>query len=76
MQAPDKDEASTGCIISQGDLFMSGTQSGLLGPTTTSELFHPSQHYQTWTTMPATKELKDLLQRYTGWQGVPRPPGM
>ncbi|KAM0045434.1 putative pectate lyase [Helianthus debilis subsp. tardiflorus] len=74
-KAPDKEEASTGCIISQGDLFMSGTQPGLLGPTATSGLFHPSQHYQTWTVVPATKELKNLLQRYTGWQAVPRPPG-
>ncbi|KAI3822636.1 hypothetical protein L1987_10231 [Smallanthus sonchifolius] len=74
-KAPDKEEASTGCIISQGDLFMSGTQPGLLEPSATSGSFHPSQHYQTWTVVPATKELKNLFQRFTGWQDVPRPPG-
>ncbi|KAL8217024.1 hypothetical protein R6Q57_023861 [Mikania cordata] len=74
--APDKEEASSGCIISHGDLFMSGTQPGLLEPTAISGgLFHPSQHYQTWTVVPATKELKNLLQHCTGWQDVPCPPG-
>ncbi|KAD4384374.1 hypothetical protein E3N88_24542 [Mikania micrantha] len=69
------EEASSGCIISHGDLFMSGTQLGLLEPATISGgSFHPSQHYQTWTVVPATKELKNLLQHCTGWQDVPCPP--
>ncbi|GKF04033.1 hypothetical protein Tco_0034701, partial [Tanacetum coccineum] len=25
---------------------------------------------------PASKELKDIIQHCTGWQDVPRPPGM
>ncbi|GJZ01672.1 hypothetical protein Tco_0519633 [Tanacetum coccineum] len=33
-KAGDKEEACSGCIISEGDLFMTGTQPGLLEPTT------------------------------------------
>ncbi|XP_071697570.1 putative pectate lyase 17 isoform X2 [Rutidosis leptorrhynchoides] len=73
-QAGDKEEASTGCIISEGDLFMSGTQPGSLEHATSSSSFHPTQHYQTWTLEPATKELQQVLQHCTGWQAIPRPP--
>ncbi|KAJ0940963.1 putative pectate lyase [Helianthus annuus] len=72
-KAADKEEASTGSIISDDDLFMDDTQSGLLEPICSS--FHPSQHYETWTVMSATNELKHVLQHCTGWQDVPRPPG-
>ncbi|PWA40623.1 hypothetical protein CTI12_AA561160 [Artemisia annua] len=74
-KAGDRDEACSGCIISEGDLFMTGTQSGLLEPTAASSLFHPLQHYERWTVEPATKELKQIIQHCTGWQNVPRPPG-
>lgn len=75
MQADDKEEACTGCIVSEGDLFVAGTQAGLLGPDATSSFFHPSQYYETWTVEPATMELKDVLKHCTGWQQVPRPAG-
>ncbi|CAH1452205.1 unnamed protein product [Lactuca virosa] len=71
-KAGDKEEACTGCIVSEGDLFVAGTQAGLLASDAT---FHPSQHYETWTVEPATMELKSLLQHCTGWQQVPRPAG-
>ncbi|GJY34807.1 hypothetical protein Tco_0419276 [Tanacetum coccineum] len=74
-RAGDKEEACSGCIISEGDLFMTGTQPGLLEPTAASSLFHPHQHYERWTVEPASKELKDIIQHCTGWQDVPRPPG-
>ncbi|CAI9289640.1 unnamed protein product [Lactuca saligna] len=74
-KAGDKEEACTGCIVSEGDLFMAGTQAGLLAPDATSGLFHPSQHYEKCTVEPATMELKDVLKHCTGWQQVPRPAG-
>lgn len=74
-KAGDKEEACTGCIVSEGDLFMTGTQAGLLGPDATSSFFHPSQYYEKWTIEPATMELKHVLQHCTGWQQVPRPAG-
>ena len=61
--------------MSEGDLFMAGTQAGLLAPDATSGLFHPSQHYEKCSVEPATMELKDVLQHCTGWQQVPRPAG-
>ncbi|GKA23645.1 hypothetical protein Tco_0709678 [Tanacetum coccineum] len=60
--AGDKEEACSGCIISEGDLFMTGTQQGLLEPTTANSLFHPNQHYERWTVEPASEELKDIIQ--------------
>ncbi|GJX40316.1 retrovirus-related pol polyprotein from transposon TNT 1-94 [Tanacetum coccineum] len=69
-EAGDKEEACSGCIISEGDLFMTGTQPGLLEPTAASSLFHPHQHYERWTVEPASKELKDIIQHCTGWQDV------
>ncbi|GKE04467.1 hypothetical protein Tco_1396485, partial [Tanacetum coccineum] len=66
----DKEEACSGCIISEGDLFMTGTQQGLLEPTTANSLFHPNQHYERWTVEPASEELKDIIQHCTGWQDV------
>ncbi|XP_071698567.1 uncharacterized protein [Rutidosis leptorrhynchoides] len=74
-KAGDKEEASTGCIISQGDFFIPGTQPGLLEHATSSSSFHPTQYYQTWTVEPATNELQQILQHCTGWQPIPRPPG-
>lgn len=71
-KAGDKEEACSGCIISEGDLFIAGTQSGLL--TQSSCSFHPSQHYQKWTIEPATMDLKHLLHHSTGWQPVACPP--
>ncbi|KAF5819476.1 putative pectate lyase [Helianthus annuus] len=75
-KAADKEEECTGCIISEGDLFLDGTKSGLLEPAATSSPFHPNEYYQIWTVVPATNELKHVLQHCTGWQDVPRPPGL
>ncbi|GJV46884.1 hypothetical protein Tco_1437096 [Tanacetum coccineum] len=58
----DKEEACSDCIMSQGDLFMAGTQHGLLEPTTANSLFHPHQHYERWTVEHASEELKDIIQ--------------
>ncbi|KAI3716637.1 hypothetical protein L1987_67651 [Smallanthus sonchifolius] len=53
-KAADKEEECSGCIISEGDLFMTGAKSGLSEPTAASSPFYPSQYYQRWTVVPAT----------------------
>lgn len=72
-KATDKEEATTGCINSEGDLFISATQAGLMTKDTAHKMFHPSEHYPIWTVEPPTDDLKQVLQHCTGWQSVPRP---
>ncbi|KAL1815990.1 hypothetical protein ACET3Z_018564 [Daucus carota] len=72
-KAGDKEEASSGCIISEGDLFITGTQAGLLNIADQQTTFHPSEFYKTCTVEPSTDSLKQVLQHCTGWQSVPRP---
>ncbi|XP_021289406.1 probable pectate lyase 4 [Herrania umbratica] len=72
-KATDKEGPCTGCIRSEGDLFISGTQAGLLTENAMSNLFHPSEYYPTWTVEPPTDTLKHVIQHCTGWQCVPRP---
>ncbi|MBA0558533.1 hypothetical protein Golob_015547, partial [Gossypium lobatum] len=72
-KAADKDEACSGCIRSEGDLFMTGTQAGLLTENVMSNMFHPSEYYPTWTVEPPSEALKHIVQQFTGWQSVPRP---
>lgn len=75
-KAGDKEAAASGHIWSEGDLFISGTQAGLMTETKSvgATAFHPSQHYTTWTVSPPTEDLKQLLHHCTGWQCVARPP--
>ncbi|XP_022767470.1 probable pectate lyase 4 isoform X2 [Durio zibethinus] len=70
-KATDRDEACTGCIKSEGDLFTVGTQAGLMN--VMSNVFHPSEYYPTWTVEAPTDALKHVIQHCTGWQSVPRP---
>lgn len=63
----------TGCIRSEGDLFVSETQAGLMTMSADRNMFHPSEYYPTWTVEPPTRDLKHVLQHCTGWQSVPRP---
>ncbi|KAK6152436.1 hypothetical protein DH2020_015071 [Rehmannia glutinosa] len=72
-QASDKAEECTGCIRSEGDLFVSGTQPGLMPLPNESCVFHPSEYYETWTVEAPTDGLKHFLQHRTGWQGIQRP---
>ncbi|XP_028055872.1 probable pectate lyase 4 [Camellia sinensis] len=72
-KATDKEEASTGCIKSEGDVFLYGTQGSLLTTATADNIFHPSEYYPTWTVEAPTDALKKVLQQCTGWQSVPRP---
>ncbi|CAN1775533.1 Probable pectate lyase 4 [Linum perenne] len=72
-KATDREEPSTGQIRSEGDLFISGTQSGIMTAAGEACIFHPSEYYNTWTVQPAAETLKQLLQGCTGWQAVPLP---
>ncbi|EYU38485.1 hypothetical protein ABFS82_12G135900 [Erythranthe guttata] len=72
-KAADKAQECTGCIRSEGDLFVTGTQPGLVPLPSESCVFQPSEYYQTWTVETATNDLKQFLQNCTGWQGIPRP---
>lgn len=70
-KAADKEEERTGCLRSEGDLFINGTQAGLM--TVASEMFHPREFYPTWTVEAPSDALKQVLHHCTGWQCVPRP---
>ncbi|RXI02317.1 hypothetical protein DVH24_026847 [Malus domestica] len=72
-KAADKETAVTGHIRFEGDLFVTGTQAGLSPDGGEHCMFHPTQHYQTWTKGPPVDDLMHVLQHCTGWQGVPRP---
>ncbi|KAJ6750051.1 hypothetical protein OIU85_000659, partial [Salix viminalis] len=72
-KAADKEKAKSGCIRSEGDLFVTGTQAGLVTNDGEYCMFHPSEYYPTWTVEPPTDSLKQVLQHCTGWQCVPRP---
>ncbi|XP_061955832.1 probable pectate lyase 4 [Populus nigra] len=72
-KAADKEKARSGSIRSEGDLFVTGTQAGLMTEDGECSMFHPSEYYPTWTVEPPTDSLKQVLQHCTGWQCVPRP---
>ncbi|KAK3016109.1 hypothetical protein RJ639_006353 [Escallonia herrerae] len=72
-KAADREEASSGCIKSEGDFFVTGTQVGLLPSTSESSSFHPSEYYPTWTVDAPSDDLKHILQHCTGWQSIARP---
>lgn len=72
-KAADREGECTGCIKSEGDLFLPGTQSGLLSLATEESVFHPSEYYPTWTIEAPSDSLKIALQHCTGWQSMPRP---
>ncbi|KAL9258868.1 putative pectate lyase 4 [Drosera capensis] len=66
-KAADKEEAATGHIISEGDLFLNGAQAGLAPLTFENCVFHPSEFYPTWTIEPPSDSLKHILQHCSGW---------
>ncbi|RVW49384.1 putative pectate lyase 4 [Vitis vinifera] len=71
--AADMEEAKSGLIRSEGDLFLNGVQSCLLTGIGEECIFHPSEYYPTWTMEMASDSLKSVLQVCTGWQAIPRP---
>ncbi|XP_050238412.1 probable pectate lyase C [Mercurialis annua] len=75
-KAADKDEAGSGYIRSEGDVFEAGTEAGLMSETDECCMFNPSDCYPAWTAEAPTDALKQALQNNTGWQCLPRPPDL
>ncbi|KAL8129779.1 hypothetical protein V2J09_018934 [Rumex salicifolius] len=75
-KAADKDEEATGCIRSEGDLFVHGTQSGLRNLPKENSVFHPSEFYNSWSVQPPSESLKHLLMHCIGWQSLQCPPDL
>ncbi|KAL9239104.1 hypothetical protein vseg_013455 [Gypsophila vaccaria] len=73
-KADDKECEATGCIKSEGELFLNGAESGAQPLASEDSVFHPSEFYSTWTVEQPSESLKNFLQHCTGWQNVPRPP--
>ncbi|KAK9756789.1 hypothetical protein RND81_01G121300 [Saponaria officinalis] len=73
-KAADKEYGATGCIKSEGDLFMNGAISGARPLSCEDAVFHPSEFYSTWTVEPPSESLKQILQHCTGWQNIHRAP--
>ncbi|KAL9235668.1 hypothetical protein vseg_010410 [Gypsophila vaccaria] len=73
-KAADKECEATGCVISEGDVFLSGALPGARPLANGESVFHPSEFYDTWTVEPPTDSLKHILQHCTGWQNIPRLP--
>ncbi|XP_051130276.1 probable pectate lyase 4 [Andrographis paniculata] len=72
-KAGDKDLECTGHVKSEGDMFTSATQPGLMALPNDSCVFHPSEYYETWTVEAPSENLKRVLQHCAGWQNVARP---
>lgn len=70
-KAADKEEEATGCIKSEGDLFLNGAEPGLCPLANEDSVFHPSEFYNAWTVEPPAESHKHVLQLCTGWQNVP-----
>ncbi|KAK6929280.1 Pectate lyase, partial [Dillenia turbinata] len=69
----DKEEAKTGLLRSEGDVFLNGAQSHILRSSGTDCMFHLREFYQTWTMEQPSDSLKCILQVCTGWQSIPLP---
>ncbi|CAO2182413.1 unnamed protein product [Urochloa humidicola] len=76
-QAADKDQSSSGLILSEGDLFLNGAQQCAADASDAAgdELwdFNVQDFYQSCSVQPTSVALKMLLQCCTGWQPVPLP---
>ncbi|KAF2318649.1 hypothetical protein GH714_009566 [Hevea brasiliensis] len=65
-KAADKEEAKSGLIISEGDVFLNGAQSCLLTGVGEECVFHPSEYYPTWTLEAPSDSLKAVVQICAG----------
>lgn len=70
-KAADREEHSSGCIHSEGDLFLNGAQAPQQGP---ENVFKAHEFYPTWTMEPPTDALREIIQLCSGWQNIQRPP--
>lgn len=70
-KAADREEHSSGCIRSEGDLFLNGAQAPQQGP---ENVFKAHEFYPTWTMESPTDALREIIQLCSGWQSIERPP--
>lgn len=70
-KAADKDQAVSGSIRSEGDLFLKGAR-GV--PKSPEKVFDVRAYYSHWTLEPATPELAQKVASLAGWQSIPLPP--
>lgn len=63
-----------GLVRSENDLFLNGAQPPMLTGASEECVFHPSEHYPTWTVEPPSETLKQIMNICTGWQSLSRPP--
>nr|XP_011469728.1 PREDICTED: putative pectate lyase 21 isoform X2 [Fragaria vesca subsp. vesca] len=73
-KAADREEAKSGFIRSEGDVFLNGAQPCTLTGFSEDCMFHPSEFYPVWTMEAASDSLKGVLHILTGWQPIQRPP--
>ncbi|XP_078435459.1 pectin lyase-like superfamily protein [Wolffia australiana] len=70
-KATDRDCEATGCIRSEGDLFVNGAVATLA--TDPRGVFRAEEFYATWTMGPAGEQLKHVIRAVAGWQKTRRP---
>lgn len=70
VQAADKENPSSGWVISEGDIFLNGAQVCLPKESIKDCTFHPSEFYPKWTVEAPSESLKEILRHCTGWQSV------
>lgn len=64
-------EAETGCIRSEGDVFLSGADACL--STDPAGVFRAEEFYSSWTMGPPGEALMEAVSAAAGWQKVQRP---
>lgn len=74
VQAADREEAMSGLIKSENDLFLNGALPYLLIGPSVECMFKASENYPICTMEAPSPGLKEALQVCTGWQAIPRPP--
>lgn len=66
----DKEEATSGCLRSEGDLFLNGAQVVQKDP---EKVFKAHEFYPTWTMESASTALREVVQLCCGCKSVQRP---
>ncbi|CAA6669351.1 unnamed protein product [Spirodela intermedia] len=71
-KAPDREEAETGCIRSEGDVFLKGADACL--SRNPGAVFRAEEFYSSWTMGPVGEALRKAVSSAAGWQRIQRPP--
>lgn len=63
LQAPGKEEAVSGWIRSEGDMFLNGAQPCLVTGSGVDCVFKAAELYPEWTMEPPSQTVKEVLRR-------------